>query len=249
MALKKVPTSSNRSKRLIEIVHLYPNEMNIYGDTGNLMALVWRLQQRGITHRVIRVGINQSIPTTADILIGGGGQDSGQLAVRADIKRKAPELMGMANDGTTMLVICGTYQLFGHYFQPHGGERIDGIGLFDAYTEAGNERLIGNVVVSSPFGKLVGFENHSGRTTLHDGQLPLGKVVRGFGNDGKSSKEGAVVKNVFGSYLHGPLLPKNPEFADELIRRALERKYGKSELMPIDDYLAHRAAAIAAKRP
>ena len=233
------------------IVHLYPKEMNIYGDTGNVKVLIWRLGKRDITAKVAKIGMGQALPSDTDILIAGGGQDSGQEVIKQDLKKRTKDLKAMADDGVSMLTICGTYQLFGHYFKTAEGVKMPGVGIFDAVTDAGDDRMIGNIVIQSPFGRLVGFENHSGQTTLADDQLPLGKVIKGSGNNGSSGKEGAVYKNVFGTYLHGPILPKNPNLADELIRRALERKYGRldGQLAPIDDGVAKKAAELAAKRP
>jgi CobQ-like glutamine amidotransferase family enzyme len=225
--------------------------MNIYGDTGNIKALIWRLNQRDTKAKVIKIGIDEVLPKSTDILVAGGGQDSGQEVIQADLKERAIELQSLADEGVPMLVVCGMYQLFGHYFKTAEGTKIQGLGIFDAVTEAGPTRMIGNIVVQSPFGRLVGFENHSGQTVLAEDQLPLGKVVKGSGNNGSTGKEGAVYKNVFGTYLHGPVLPKNPRLADEIIRRAIERKYGKQNtgLVSIDDRVALRAAELAAKRP
>jgi CobQ-like glutamine amidotransferase family enzyme len=148
------------------------------------------------------------------------------------------------------LTICGTYQLFGRRFLTHDGIEIPGIGVFAAETIGGDRRMIGNVVVESPWGRLVGFENHSGRTFLDEDQQPVGSVVKGFGNNGETGEEGATVGNAFGTYLHGSLLPKNPRLADELLRRALRRRRGADvELEPLDDALENRAAASAARRP
>lgn len=235
--------------KVINIGHLYPAEMNIYGDNGNVLTLVWRLKQRGYLPKVHGIGVGTKLPESLDIVVSGGGQDSGQDKVQRDLIKRAPELKSLANDGLVILAVCGMYQLLGHYFDTNSGQHLVGVGLFDVFTKAEDKRLIGNVVVSSPFGQLVGFENHSGQTHLNQGQLPLGKVNKGFGNNASSGKEGAVSGNAFGTYMHGPLLPKNPHFADELIKRALERRYGKAELAPIDDSFALRAADIAARRP
>ena len=149
-----------------------------------------------------------------------------------------------------MLMICGTYQLLGRGFKTADGQMIPGIGIFKAETVASKVRMIGNLVVDSPYGRLVGFENHSGQTKLDSGQQPLGTVVKGYGNNDHDRHEGAVYNNVFGTYLHGSLLPKNPRLADYLLKKALERKYGGPiELSPLDDELELKAAAIAAKRP
>ncbi|HEX9679190.1 MAG TPA: glutamine amidotransferase [Candidatus Saccharimonadales bacterium] len=235
--------------KIINLAQLYPREMNIYGDTGNIKVLLWRLQHRGFKTALRPLNIGDKLPADTDIIVGGGGQDSGQGKIMPDLLKKGDELRAMAGDGVTMLLVCGLYQLFGHRFVTDEQQEIKGISVFDAETLAGQRRLIGNIVVQSPFGRLVGFENHSGLTKLANDQLPLGKVIKGQGNDGSSGKEGAVMHNVFGTYLHGPILPKNPRFADELLLRAIKRRYGASDLSEIDDSLALRAADIAAKRP
>jgi len=232
------------------IAHLYPLEMNIYGDTGNVIALTRRLQWRGLDVRV------DPVPTTvaydfaeADIVFAGGGQDRSQLEVADDLQRRAGAIAEAVEQGTVFLTICGTYQLFGRRFLTRDGTEIPGIGVFAMETIGGSKRMIGNVVVDSPWGDLVGFENHSGRTFLDAGQESLGRVKKGFGNNERTGEEGARVVNCFGTYLHGSLLPKNPAFADGLLRLALERRYGDAAaLTPLDDELEHRAAASASRR-
>jgi CobQ-like glutamine amidotransferase family enzyme len=223
--------------------------MNIYGDTGNIITLKNRIAQRGYRVEVLPVEVGESIPEAADIIIGGGGQDTGQLRVAEDLQTKRAQLLKMRDDGVVMLMICGTYQLFGHSFTTQEKTTIPGIGLFDMETIAGQTRLIGNVVATSDYGELVGFENHSGQTTLHAGQAALAEVVSGAGNNDQTKDEGAISHNAFGSYLHGPLLPKNPRFADELVKRALVRRGVSEELRAIDDQIAQKAAAIARSRP
>lgn len=240
---------STAAKQIIDIVHLYPESMNIYGDTGNIMALSWRLESHGYRPVVTPVRVGDKLPAKIDILIAGGGQDSGQKVVQDDLQRRAQDLKRLSKDGAVMLVVCGTYQLFGHYFEIDDRTTIPGIGIFDMFTKAGDERLIGNIVVQSPFGRLVGFENHSGQTYLEQEQLPLGAATKGYGNNDFSHKEGAVTDNTFGTYLHGPILPKNPHFIDELIRRAASRRYGRFDLVLLNDTVANKAADIAAKRP
>lgn len=232
------------------IAHLYYQNMNIYGDTGNVVTVTYRLEQRGIAAKVIKVEVGEKMPAEADIIIAGGGQDSGQLLVEKDLQNKAKELRSMAHDGVVMLTICGTYQLFGHRFVIQGKKEVKGIGIFDLETFASEERMIGNVIGESGFGTLVGFENHSGKTYLGQGQEALATVTQGAGNNSETGEEGAISKNVFGTYFHGPILPKNPVFADELINRALNRKYGQHTLItPLDDVYELRAAEIAATRP
>jgi CobQ-like glutamine amidotransferase family enzyme len=233
------------------IAHLYPLELNIYGDTGNVIALQRRLEWRGMTARIDRVGIGEPYDlTAADVVFGGGGQDRSQIDVAADLQRRREHIAEAVSAGVVFLTICGTYQLFGRRFLTHDGVEIPGIGVFAAETRGGSRRMIGNVVVDSPWGRLVGFENHSGRTFLDEGQPPLGTVRRGFGNNDETSDEGAVAASAFGTYLHGSLLPKNPALADELLLRALRRRHGDEvTLEPLDDTVELRAAASAAKRP
>ncbi len=256
---------------IVHICHLYPDLLNIYGDRGNIITLVNRCQWRGIEVKVAPISIGHRLMANKyDLYFGGGGQDRQQLIVSQDLQKKALVLKKEAARGVPMLTICGTYQLFGHYFKTHENTKIPGISIFDAYTIASYKRKIGNVVVrlnkSLNTGywllatKLVGFENHSGNTFISQGvkrltplrcdnlntsTLPLGKVVKGFGNNGKDKTEGAVYKNVIGTYLHGPVLPKNPHLADWLIKTALEIKYQKEiNLEPLDDSLewqAHKA--------
>lgn len=236
------------SSRQITVCHLYRSEMNIYGDTGNILSLQWRMEQRGIKVKNIVCGVGDKIPSDVDIIFSGGGQDSGQYKVKDDLAKKRSTLLSFHKDGKVMLTICGMFQLFGHSFETQDGV-IEGVSIFDMVTVAGPDRLIGNVLVESDkYGRLVGFENHSGRTTLANRNMSLGKVLKGAGNNGMDGTEGAESNNVFGTYLHGPLLPKNPVLADEIIRRALDLKYGaKVDLVKIDDKYAHKAASIASR--
>lgn len=234
----------------ITITHLYPNELNIYGDRGNIIALSKRLGWRGYGVKIEEVHPGHHYDfTKSDIIFGGGGQDKGQEVVAQDLQKRKTELLSAINDGVVMLGICGTYQLLGSRFVTLNGKEIPGIGVFQAETIGSKKRMIGNVVISTSFGTLVGFENHSGKTNLFDGQEALGKVLKGYGNNSSSGFEGAVRNNSFGTYLHGPLLPKNPQFTDELLLRALQRKYGKASLEPLNDSLEHQAARVARSRP
>ena len=236
--------------QIITIVHLYPREMNIYGDLGNVLALQRRLEWRGYGAKVISVRVGQEIDLAqADIIFGGGGQDRGQSLVAADLQERGEELRRLVTDGLPMLLVCGLYQLFGASFTTSFGEKLQGIGVFDAQTVAGSMRMIGNVTLKSQFGRLVGFENHSGATTLSAGQEALGQIVKGYGNKPKAGHEGAIAHNSIGTYLHGPVLPQNPALADWLILKALERKYQITELESLDDTLEHQAATAAAQRP
>ena len=232
------------------IAHLYPREMNIYGDLGNIIALQKRLEWRGYETEVRPVEVGQGFDfTQADLLFGGGGQDRGQLLVAQDLQEKGDALRKAAADGLPMLLICGLYQLFGHGFTTASGQELPGIGVFDAHTRGTTVRMIGNIVLDSPWGRLVGFENHSGATTLAKGQNALGKVLKGYGNAPKGQFEGAISRNAIGTYLHGSLLPKNPALADHLISEALKRKGISEPLQPLDDQLELQAAAAAARRP
>jgi CobQ-like glutamine amidotransferase family enzyme len=236
-------------KKLV-IGHLYPSEMSIYGDLGNIITLKRRLEWRGYEVEVkpIEPGTEFDV-AKADILFGGGGQDSGQLIVGPDLLKRGEEIRQMATDGVPMLMICGLYQLFGRGFTTSEGQELPGINVFKAVTRGSNHRMIGNVVADSLFGRLVGFENHSGETVLEADQPPLGKVLKGFGNNASSGFEGAIAGNAIGSYMHGPLLPKNPNLADYLIRCAIKRRGEAGELALLDDSLSAEAARVAASRP
>jgi hypothetical protein len=235
---------------MITLVHLYPREMNIYGDTGNVIVLKRRLQWRGMDVRVVPVNIGDPLPTDTDIMLGGGGQDAAQGDIGADFASRGTELRAMADDGVVMLTICGTYQMLGHEFITQEGRSIKGVGVLDVVTHGQHERLIGNNFVdTADAGRLVGYENHSGMTELGPAVRPLGTTQAGRGNNGKDRTEGAVRDNVIGTYLHGPVLAKSAQFADDLIRRALRRRGADDELEPLDDDLADRAARVAVGRP
>ena len=237
-------------KKQIIIAHLYPREMSIYGDGGNIRTLVQRLAWRGYEPVVKAVEIGKLFDfSEVDIVFGGGGQDRGQLLVGADLLERGEALRSAVADGMPMLLVCGLYQLFGRSFTTIEGRVIPGINVFKLSTVGSTTRMIGNIVVESPYGRLVGFENHSGATTLAKGQYSLGRVKKGYGNDPKSKREGAVTYNAIGTYLHGPILPKNPALADHLILQALTRKYGIMKLVPLDDSLEAKAAKIAEARP
>lgn len=222
----------------ISIAHLYPKLLNLYGDKGNVIALINRCKWRGIDVEFEEINIGDDIKNH-DLYFIGGGQDKQQQEVKDELFSKKTELVAQRNDGAVFLGICGGYQLFGHYYKPCGGDKLEGISLLDAYTIAGDKRFIGNVTVKTDFlnpSTLVGFENHSGLTYLEGETKPIGIVQIGNGNNGKDNYEGARYKNVFGTYLHGSLLPKNPHFADYLITLALEKRYGeKIQLSSLDD--------------
>lgn len=228
----------------LRIAYLYPDHLNIYGDRGNILTLFQRCRWRGIDAVIQPIGLDETIsPDNADLYFMGGGQDTQQGQVCNDLHRcKADALKTAAADGAVFLTICGGYQLLGHYYKPHTGDELRGLSLLDAYTVAGNTRYIGNVVIERPDGStIVGFENHSGRTYLGNGVPALGKVVQGNGNNGEDGHEGAMAGNLYGTYLHGSLLPKNPALADEIILKALQRRYGAVTLDPLPDTIEQSA--------
>lgn len=240
---------SESNQKQLTIVHLYPKEMNIYGDTGNRLTLEKRASWRGVTVVTKLVGIGDGIPQDVDIIVGGGGQDAGQGKIQDDLQAKAEQLRSLADQGVVMLMICGMYQLFGRQFVTNQRETIKGIGILPLETVGGTKRMIGNTIYESQWGELVGYENHSGVTTLDSGAAPFATVKQGDGNNGNDGTEGCRVNNVFGSYSHGPLLVKNPELADELLRLALQRKYGETELVSLDDSREVAARETAISRP
>ncbi len=234
----------------LTIAHLYPDELNIYGDWGNIITLRKRLEWRGHTVEYHPVHVEEEYDFThADIVFGGGGQDKGQIAAADDLQTRQENINAAIQDDTVFLAVCGTYQLFGEKFTTATGSELPGIGVFKAETHGSDNRLIGNIALQTEWGELVGFENHGGKTYLEAGQSALGRVMCGYGNNGEDRFEGALTKNVFGTYLHGPLLPKNPVFADELLRRALKRRGNAATLEPLDDSLAERAVEVAKTRP
>ncbi len=233
----------------LTIAHLYPRQMNMYGDWGNVLTLKQRATWRGYKTVVLPINPGDTLPDTIDIIVGGGGQDSGQEIIQDDLLRLGDSLHKLADKKVPMLMICGLYQLFGHFFQTKDGKRIEGIGLFDIETYGSDSRLIGNTVIDTQFGKIVGYENHSGLTVLSAHQKAFGTVTKGAGNNGQDHTEGAVYKNVFGSYLHGSLLPKNPVFADALLIAACKRRFGEFDPQIIDDTFAIQARGVAMKRP
>lgn len=226
---------------IIKIVQLYPKELNLYGDNGNTACLYKRLKDRGYSVDVIEVGIGDKIPGF-DIMLIGGGQDKEMKLLETDLKRKSEMLSYSVRSGKTILAICGGYQLLGEYYKSNN-TAIRLSSALDFYTIADTKRHIGNIVYQTDFGTVVGFENHSGITYLGKNINPLGAVINGFGNDGKGN-EGIQYKNTFGTYAHGPVLPKNPAFADELIKRALSVE----ELKPINDDLEIKCHNALVKR-
>ncbi len=221
----------------ITIGHLYPDLLNLYGDRGNIQCLMKRCQWRGIEAETIPFELGDQIDfSRLDIVLLGGGSDREQMLVCEKLKEIQADFKAYVEKGGVVIAICGGYQLLGKYYKTDQGT-ITGLDLVDLYTEQEEGRLISNIVLKSDLFDMpvVGFENHGGRTFIGENK-PLGKVLYGSGNDGKTGYEGVVYKNVIGTYLHGPLLPKNPQLADWLIARALEQKYHKPvELSPLDD--------------
>lgn len=232
----------------LHLLHLYPNELNTYGDHGNSLTLQRRIGWRGLKPAVHHHHPGGRLPAKIDIVIGGGGQDSAQADVQKDILEIGGQLRVLAESGVPMVLICGTYQLFGNRFVTNAGKEIQGIGIFDMETIGGQRRMIGNLMVKSDFGLLFGFENHSGQTFLGRDQRPLGRVRRGRGNNGKDKTEGARSHNVFGTYMHGPFLPNNPQFCDEIIRLAASNNGFELPPAQIDDSLALQARSAARRR-
>lgn len=229
------------SKGEIHLVHLYPREMSIYGDLGNTRCLASRLRWHGYTPVVHDHHPGAPWPDQVDLVLGGGGQDSGQVRVQDDLAVQADRLRQLAADGVPMLVICGMYQLFGEAFITVDDTRLPGLGILDVTTRGNATRMIGPVVLDTEFGSVVGYENHSGSTLLGQGQAAFGTVRHGQGNNGTDGTEGARTGNVIGSYLHGPILPSNPELADGLLAIAARRATGEFLPGDVDDDLARRA--------
>ncbi len=231
----------------LKICHMYPDVLNLYGDRGNVRCLQQRLRWRGIDSAVERLPIGaQARLGDFDLVFIGGGQDFEQQVLLEDLHRgKDREIRAAIEDGIPFLTICGGYQMLGHYYETYDGQRCDFIGALDLYTVGSKQRMIGNYKFQcgpeSGGSLVVGFENHSGKTRLGSGVQPLGQVLAGFGNNGEDGTEGARYRNVFGTYSHGPLLPKNPALCDFILLTALQRKYGAAELSPLDD-----AAELAA---
>ena len=233
----------------IRIGHLYPDLLNLYGDRGNIQCLKKRMQWRGIDAEVQEFQITDTISfLDLDIVLLGGGSDREQMLVCEKLKTIRQDFKEYVEDNGVVIAVCGGYQLLGHYYDTDDG-RIEGLSLVDLYTEQGTPRLISNIVIQNdlfPY-PIVGFENHGGRTFIGDNK-PLGKVLFGYGNNETEKAEGVLYKNVIGTYLHGPLLPKNPHICDYLIKNALERKYGTSDLSPLDDEQEHQANRYIVER-
>ena len=239
----------------LNICHLYPDLLNLYGDRGNIVTLAHRSEKRGIRVNIKGVPLGERVSFSEyDLFFIGGGQDADQFLLLDEVREwRGVEIKAAIEDGKPLLAICGGYQLLGHYYKTWDGKEMDFIGALDLYSIGGKERMIGDYMFQweEPEGEgaaIVGFENHSAKTHLGPGVRPLGKVLAGYGNNGEDGTEGARYKNVFGTYSHGPLLPKNPKLADWLLRLALERRYGKTQLTPLDDTLENRANQHMVKR-
>jgi lipid II isoglutaminyl synthase (glutamine-hydrolysing) len=239
----------------IVVGHLYPDYLNIYADRGNIAVLARRAAWRGHELEVRRLSVGDEVrPGDHDLLYVGGGQDREQALVAEDLATKALGIFEAVASGAVVLAVCGGYQLFGRSYRDLNGAELPGIGLFPHETIAGTTRMIGNVLLECELEPgerrtLAGFENHAGRTLLDAGAEPLGRVIAGFGNDGESGREGCRVGRAVGTYLHGPLLPRNPWFADWLLAQALANRLGEPpELDPLPDELEAQAHTVSARR-
>lgn len=235
----------------LNICHLYPDLLNVYGDVGNILILKHRAESRGIKVNIINTSLNDEFDVeNTDILFFGGGQDYEQSIVSDDLKtNKKEKLKEYVESNKVVIAICGGYQLLGNYYIAPNGERIEGLGILDIHTDGGETRFIGNTVIhNEEFNETyVGFENHSGRTYIN-GLKPLGKCITGFGNNGEDGYEGCIYKNTYCSYFHGSLLSKNPELADRFLSIALNNKYENVTLEPLDDTLELKAKNYMIKR-
>lgn len=241
----------------LRICHLYPDLLNLYGDRGNIVTLTRRAEWRGITVEVWEVRLGDVLAEAYDLFFIGGGEDRQQVLAAADLRAgRGAALRDAVEGGAVLLAVCGGYQLMGHAYVPAEGDPLPGLGLLDLETRhpgKRHRRLIGNIIIrwetdGGPARTLVGFENHGGRTVLGPAARPLGRVQRGWGNNGEDRTEGAVYREAYGTYLHGPFLPKNPWFADHLIAAALRRTHGDVTLAPLDDRLEREAHEAAIKR-
>jgi CobQ-like glutamine amidotransferase family enzyme len=239
----------------IRVGHLYPSYLNIYADRGNIAVLARRAAWRGHELEVAAIGMNDPVESGAhDLFYIGGGQDREQALVARDLADKQG-LVEAVEGGAAVLAVCGGYQLLGRFYRERSGEQLPGIGLLPLHTVAGDRRMIGDVLLECELAPgrrrtLAGFENHAGRTILDDGAEPLGRVIAGFGNDGESGFEGCRAGRAIGTYLHGPLLPRNPWLADWLLAEALAHQTGSEavELDPLADALEAEAHAVSASR-
>lgn len=231
----------------LNICHLYPDLLNVYGDVGNILILKDRAERRGIKVNIVNTSLKDDFNCDdMDIVFFGGGQDYEQSIVSEDLKtNKREEIAKYIEEGKVFLAICGGYQLLGKYYRAPNGKKLEGLGILDIYTEGGDTRFIGNTVIhNEEYNETyVGFENHSGRTYINN-LKPLGKCVYGYGNNGEDGYEGCIYKNTFCTYFHGSLLSKNPELADRMLTLALNKKYGEVKLDEIDDTFPLKAKEI-----
>ena len=230
----------------LRICHLYPDVLNLYGDRGNVLCMEQRLRWRGIDAVTTRVPIGAPLHAADfDLFFIGGGQDFEQEVLLGDLAGgKTVEIKSAIEDGKTFLAICGGYQMLGQYYKTWDGVQCDFTGALELYTVGSRQRMIGNYMFTCdelPGVNVVGFENHSGKTYLGSGVKPIGKVLEGFGNNGEDGTEGARYKNVFATYSHGCLLPKNPQLCDHILKTALEHKYGAVELAVLNDMLENES--------
>jgi lipid II isoglutaminyl synthase (glutamine-hydrolysing) len=235
----------------IRVGHLYPDYLNIYADRGNIAVLTQRAAARGHELDVRPIGMGDDVPAgEIDLFYIGGGQDREQALVAHDLAGKADALRAEVEDGAAFLAVCGGYQLLGRFYRDVAGEEQPGIGLLPLHTIAEPRRMIGDVLLHCAWAgrTLAGFENHAGRTILDEGAEPLGRVVAGFGNDGHSGYEGCRFERAYGTYLHGPLLPRNPWFADHLLAEGLAHAGAPTELAELPDELEQQAHAVSAER-
>ncbi len=237
----------------LKICHLFPDILNLYGDRGNVVCMRKRLGWRGIDVSVSEVSIGTPLKASDyDLFFIGGGQDFEQEVLLEDLKGgKTAEIKAAIEDGKTFLAICGGYQMLGAYYKTWDGQQCDFTGALDLYTVGHKDRMIGNYMFTCEEldgQTVVGFENHSGKTYLGSGIRPIGKVLAGYGNNGEDGMEGARYKNVFCTYSHGCLLPKNPILADHILKTALTRKYGSADLAPLDDAIETAAHAYMERR-
>ena len=241
-------------KERIVVGHLYPGYLNIYADRGNIAVLAARAMWRGFDLEVRPIDVGDATPPDVDLFYVGGGQDREQALIAPDLAARGPALVEALLGGAAALAVCGGYQLLGRFYRDRSGDELPGAAVFPLYTVAGERRMIGDVLLECDLEPgtrfaVAGFENHAGRTILDDGATALGRVVAGFGNDGRSGYEGCRVGRAIGTYLHGPLLPRNPRLADWLLSQALARRRGEPPVLePLQDDLEAEANAVLAAR-
>jgi hypothetical protein len=239
----------------IVVGHLYPGYLNIYADRGNIAVLTARAAWRGVELQVQAIDLGDPTPADVDLYYVGGGQDREQALIATDLAARGDALAGAVVGGAACLAVCGGYQLLGRFYRDRAGAELAGAAVFPLYTVAGERRMIGDVLLECELEPglvttLAGFENHAGRTILEEGAAPLGRVVAGFGNDGESGYEGCRVGRAIGTYLHGPLLPRNPWLADWLLAQALAHRTGEepAAFAQLDDGLEAEAHGVSAGR-